>query len=244
MMNSKNISELFIFNIGVTMKNYLYFLIALVIFFTAPFILAIFKNIGIYPEFIEQLPGTKDLVDDIALSLAFLSSLAAIAIACIAWSQIRPIKKTMKMDFIRHLDEQWITPNITRVRSELWALYWEEVLKTGSEKAALKKVQQYVRDLHRNAKKNPQGENGSTKEINIEKLFRYLNFIDLMGTINIYKQNSVLDIKEIETLYAGRLKQYLRFYDMYFEEISYENKKTPNAHNAKRLLDDLKEKQC
>lgn len=201
-----------------------------------------------YPDFLQDSYKANVLVNDIEITLAFIASMASIAIAYIAYSQVRPIKKTLKMEFIRHLDEQWISKEITEVRCELWAVYWAELKKTNNESDSVKKAQKYVEGLHITAENDP-------SKNNMKKLFRHLNFMDVMGTIYIYKNSGVLEEKDIKTLYAGRLKRYLDFYKIYFEnrckktnyeenkykEIINKNIKCKSKPNAMRLLEEWKD---
>jgi len=180
-----------------------FFILSLIIFF--------YLEIGVFPEFLQSATDKgRDLINEIELSIAFIASMAAIAIAYITYSQLPPIRETLKMEFIRHLDEQWISPEITRVRCELWAVYWKELKKTNNESASVIIVQKYVEGLHTTAKNNPSKEN-------MEKLFRYLNFVDVMGTIYIYKKKGVLKKEDLKGIYSGKLKRYLDFYKIYFE---------------------------
>ncbi|HBN23292.1 MAG TPA: hypothetical protein DD412_08670 [Holosporales bacterium] len=191
-----------------------------------------------YPDFISK---KSTLLNDIEITLAVIASMAAIAIAYIAYSQVNPIRKTLKMEFIRHLDEQWISPEITKVRCELWEVYWMELKKENNKDLATHKVQEYVNDLYKNSirclpattctdqDKQERNSNLNKEEKNIEKFFRYLNFADVMGTIYIYKENQVLKDDEIKTLYAGRLKTYLEFYKLYFDLCYKDEKVEPNA---------------
>ena len=122
------------------------------------------------------------------------------------------------------------------MRCELWGVYWIELENAKNntpqkgkgklsdeelEQEALKKVQEYIEGLHTVSK-------SASSEKNIKKLFRHLNFIDVIGTLYIYKKNGVLQKEEIKTLYAGRLKTYLEFYKTYFEN-RYQEKTKPNA---------------
>ncbi len=202
-----------------TLSNNLRWILGILSFFVViGIILAILKFFGSSPKFTKELPNVVDLVTEITLLVAFISSLAAIAIVCVVYSQIRPIKKTMKMEFIRHLDEKWLSPEITKVRTELWGMYWKELEDVRVKKDAQMTVQKDVQNLYVEAKRNPLGvtEKGSS-ENNAEKFFRYLNFVDLMGTIYIYKENSVLKEQDINRLFAGRIQEYLEFYTKYFE---------------------------
>lgn len=229
-------------------KSLLAFFILILISFFLLWLVSIFQQLGPFPDFLKIKDEGTNSVNEIDAVLAFIASVATVALAYIAYSQVSPIKNTLKMEFIRHLDEQWISKEITAVRCELWEIYWKELKKTNNEKHSVITVQKYVENLHTTA------ENDSSKE-NMEKLFQYLNFMDVMGTIYIYKNSGVLEEKDIKTLYAGRLKRYLDFYKIYFEnrckktdsdDNKYEgniNKdiECKNRPNAMRLLEEWKD---
>ena len=218
-------------------KSLLGFLILIIASLFLLCLVSIFQQLRPFPDVLNIKSEGTNSVNEVDAALAFIASIATVALAYIAYYQVSPIKNTLKMEFIRHLDEQWISKEITEVRCELWEIYWNELKKThGHKELAIDKVKTYVNDLYINSIKEPstsikynKNDKEGDQEKNIERFFRYLNFMDVMGTIYIYKNSGVLEEKDIKILYAGRLKRYLDFYQTYFDHCYREKRPKPNA---------------
>jgi len=209
-----------------------------------------------YKKVNEDCPSTpsaykENLINEIEVSLAFLASIATIAIAIGAYTQLRALKQssknsatTLQMDFVRHLDQQWCSKETTETRYELWTEYrkaikrkddcWPDICeKACKQEVGIKAVQNYVVQIDEKGKSEP------TIKHNKE-LFEHLNFLELMGSIYLYKKQEIIDDEMLKNLFAGRLHTYLKFYEKYLKS-HYSDKLDDKQPYALKLLEYLDE---
>ena len=246
-------------------KDIAFVIIGIIIFllYASPYILEGLAKKEFFPEYLSEstigngeypsvLSGVKDNpINEIEVSLAFLASIATIAIAIGAWTQLRALKQssensatTLQMDFVRHLDQQWCSKETTEIRYELWTEYrkakkhkrgcWPDVWEKKCEKeAGIRGVQCHVMKIDTDSDSDPTLENN-------KKLFEHLNFLELMGSIYLYKKQKIIDDEMLKNLFAGRLHTYLKFYEKYLKS-HYSDKLDDEQPYALKLLEYLDE---
>ncbi len=223
--------------------------ILLAIVIASPYLLKFFICLGVFPEYLSQGLQKDNFVDEVQIFISFMASIATIAIAIGAYTQLRSLKessentgKTLRMDFGHHLDKQWCSKENTAVRQELWTEYrkaikrkddcWSGVCEKACErKVGIRAVQNYVVQVD---------EKGESEPSNNKALFEHLNFLELMGSIYLFKEEGVLDDELLQNLFAGRLHMYLKFYETYLKK-HYGDKATNQKPYALKLLEYLDE---
>lgn len=115
--------------------------------------------------------SNKDIYHELLIYLTLIGTLAAIALCVIAYSQIKGIKNSMKMDFIRDLDEKWTSKEMTEIRAELFAKYWWNLKNLPRKHSSVENVHSYLESLYQNSK---EGCNVSTL-----KYIQALNLLDI-----------------------------------------------------------------
>lgn len=187
---------------------------------------------GIHESITKSEEIEKSAVAEYQSFLSILSLLISVVVAWIAWKQFPKIANQAEAEFITHLDKEWCSKETTQVRAELWAVYKnaENTINqkdpkelTREVKEEIKKkssaaVQKYIVDIDNEAKRDPEGNDSNQKETNMEHLFRLLNFMELLGTINVLRKNELIDDNLLRNIFGGRLKTYLEFYQGYFKE--------------------------
>ncbi len=190
-------------------------------------------------NFIKDEPnGNGSAVAEVNAFLYFLSGAGAILLALIAYKQIRPIRQTAKAKFLLRIDERWTSKEITEVRQMLWGEYRKAKKKHGKNR--------YLRGENFNDKQNSKIKELSIdtvgdhiieihKNNNLEILFKYLNFMELMGTIYKMKEDGLIEDNLLKNLFGKKLRTYILFYEKYL------NDKFPDdPPPAKKLLAHLK----
>lgn len=174
----------------------------------------------------------ESFLKELGISLTCLASIATMAIAIGAYTQLRSLKesskntgKTLRMDFVRHLDKQWCSKENTEIRCKLWKIYREKQLSEPKKDA----IEAVGKAILRDDKENERHPN----HVNTKTLFEHLNFLELMGSIYLYKRNDIIDDGMLQKLFAGKLHTYLKFYRIYL------NERPKNEPYALKLLEDL-----
>ncbi len=151
----------------------------------------------------DQSSGSnKDIYHELLIYLTLIGTLAAIA-----YNQIRGVRNSMKMDFIRDLDEKWTSKEMTEIRSELFAKYWKGSKNLPRKPSLVKNVHSYLESLYQKSK---EGCNVSTL-----KYIQALNLLDILGTVSIAKKDKILNDGEVKKMFGGQVKQYLHFFAVY-----------------------------
>lgn len=156
--------------------------------------------------------------------LSILSLLISVVVAWVAYKQFPKIANQAEAEFINHIDERWCSKEITTVREELWIEYRKAKNNNyGDDDLAKQEVQNYILKLDDKARQYP-------SQRNMETLFRHLNFLELLGIIYILREKEFIDDPFLTSVFGNRLKQYLEFYEKYFEHHK------SSTINAKKLL--------
>ncbi len=150
-------------------------------------------------------PFTQEDHQDVSHFLSFLSLLTTVGIAIIAYSKLKPMAEKADAEFIFHIDERWCSPEITNVRCALWKVYREGKGKNKEydEKQAFQRVWEHIDVI---------------KTHNSEEMYRYLNFLELLGTISLFHEKGYLKEDLLEKIFGGTLKTYIRFYEGYLRK--------------------------
>ncbi len=229
---------------GYTYKKIIIFGFIFVFIISSPYLLKFFTRLGVFPEYLSGNLYENDFIDEINFFISFMAAIATIAIAIGAYTQLRSLKesskntgKTLQMDFVRHLDKQWCSKETTETRCELWTEYrkaikrkddcWPDICEKACKKeVGIKAVQNHVVQIDEKGESEPTVENN-------KKLFEHLNFLELMGSIYLYRKQEIIDDEMLQNLFAGKLHTYLKFYRVYL------NERPTNKPYALKLLKDL-----
>lgn len=141
----------------------------------------------------------------------FLSGVGTILLVYVAYKEIGPINKTAKAEFLLRIDKRWNSKEITETRKELWKIYRKAKRKYKSDSKDAKNlhgiavVGQHIVTVH---------ESNTQTDL----LFDYLNFMELLGTINYIQEEQLIDEDFIENIFGRKLRTYVEFYEKYFEK--------------------------
>lgn len=163
--------------------------------------------------------------------LYFLSGAGAIILAYVAVKQLPSISKESEIQshmavaqFLLHIDKEWYSKEMTHVRRELWEVYRKARKEKKLKEKAINEVKKYIMHLEDKSKDHPNSKN-------MKALFQHLNFLELLGTIYIFKKRKLIEDEEkfFQEIFGGKLHIYLKFYREYLKKYS--------DCNASKLLD-------
>lgn len=174
----------------------------------------------------------------------FLTGVATFLLVYVAYKQVGPINKTAKAEFLLRIDERWNSKEITRTRKKLWTKYRKGRQKYREQRQQKKKKSD---PQYKKSDKEEKDRKAKEKKVAIEAvglhiisvheddtqidlLFEYLNFMELLGTINYIREEGLIDEDFVDNLFGGKLRTYVEFYELYFvEEFGCKSdKKAPN----------------
>ncbi len=178
-----------------------------------------------YPNAITDVESGS-AVEEIHAFFYFLSGVGTILLVYVAYMQLGPINKTAKAEFLLRIDERWNSKEITRTRKKLWTEYrigkkgYKRICEKTKHLKGIQKAGQHIVDIH----KDP---------AQIDLLFEYLNFMELLGTINYIREKGLIENDFVGNLFGGKLKTYVEFYELYFiGEFGCKNDDNPANENC------------
>jgi CRISPR/Cas system CSM-associated protein Csm2 small subunit len=126
------------------------------------------------PDFSENQSGSGWFNNEIDAFLYFLTGVGSIALALVAWFQVRKIHKNTEAEFLLKVDERWNSQEILKAKEAIHRFYLEVYKDEQGSRRPMDDIYEILGQKIKEISENP---NETTNFIHL------LNFLDFMETI-------------------------------------------------------------